>query len=314
MSAPNFQNVSGRNQLLILGKNGISGDYQPGTNATPGIYGRPDLRGTIDVASTTINFQDFNTNCSINIQGIHDFTFQAPSGASATLTLDSPSAGQQEVHGTVSGGLDFVPLTLANATNLVVTGSSDGANDITVNDSSLSHVTIHGGSSGDKVTVMDTAASGSLYFDGSYGEDMLEVYGDGTGSHVKMANGSLVGLTAAPLTWKTTAPAVEDFILHNAYHTIVLDNAQIAGSQLAVVGGTLQGSGTVPALQVGGDVRPGTPQFLGFGVLTTGDLNLRVGTLFSEIDGTTAGTNYDQVKVTGAVKTRRRRLPECAPQ
>ena len=66
-------------------------------------------------------------------------------------------------------------------------------------------------------------------------------------------------------------------------------------------GGTLGGTGTVGntvTVDSGGAIAPGTSP----GILNTGTLTLTLGsTLDVEIDGTTVGTQYDQVNVTGGV-------------
>ncbi len=65
-------------------------------------------------------------------------------------------------------------------------------------------------------------------------------------------------------------------------------------------GATLGGSGSVGAVTVnsGGVVAPGSSP----GILNTGDFSLKAGaTLTSQIGGTTVGTQYDQINVTGSV-------------
>jgi hypothetical protein len=65
-------------------------------------------------------------------------------------------------------------------------------------------------------------------------------------------------------------------------------------------GGTLGGSGSAGAVTVdsGGVVAPGSSP----GVLNTGDFSLNAGaTLTTQIGGTTVGTQYDQINVTGSV-------------
>lgn len=62
----------------------------------------------------------------------------------------------------------------------------------------------------------------------------------------------------------------------------------------------LKGSGVLPDMTVGlgGTVAPGNSP----GILTTGDIDLQAGsTYFAELDGTTVGTQYDQLNVIGTV-------------
>ncbi|WP_298867210.1 LamG-like jellyroll fold domain-containing protein, partial [uncultured Gimesia sp.] len=66
-------------------------------------------------------------------------------------------------------------------------------------------------------------------------------------------------------------------------------------------GATLGGSGTIDApvtVNSGGHLVPGSSP----GIINTGDLTLGAGAIFDiEIDGTQAGTEYDQIQVTGTV-------------
>ena len=78
----------------------------------------------------------------------------------------------------------------------------------------------------------------------------------------------------------------------------LLVNGNISGSATTVSGGTLGGTGTVGALTVnGGTLAPG----LSPGILNSGNVTFAGGTAAFEITGTTVGTQYDQLAVTGAV-------------
>lgn len=77
-------------------------------------------------------------------------------------------------------------------------------------------------------------------------------------------------------------------------------NGSAADSSITVSGtGTLSGSGSIGALTVstGGTVAPGNSP----GILSSGDFSLAGGTLLAELNGTAAGTSYDQLNVTGTV-------------
>ncbi len=77
-------------------------------------------------------------------------------------------------------------------------------------------------------------------------------------------------------------------------------SGSISGSSAVSVntGGTLGGTGTVGALTVnGGTLAPGASP----GILNAGNTTFSGGTAAFEINGTTAGTNYDQLAVTGTV-------------
>lgn len=81
----------------------------------------------------------------------------------------------------------------------------------------------------------------------------------------------------------------------------LLVNGSLGGDVLVQTGGTLAGSGTINGLvtvQSGGIFAPGNSP----GSINTGSLDLQAGsTLNIEINGTTLGTDYDSVNVTGAV-------------
>lgn len=86
----------------------------------------------------------------------------------------------------------------------------------------------------------------------------------------------------------------------NALAGTLLVNGSIATSAQVNVGGVLGGTGTVPGVTVlpGGTLAPGTSP----GILNAGNTSLGSASTFSvEINGTTVGTQYDQLNVTGTV-------------
>lgn len=76
-------------------------------------------------------------------------------------------------------------------------------------------------------------------------------------------------------------------------------NGSQPSSAITLTGGTLGGTGTVgPITATGGTVAPG----LSPGILSSGDISFNGATTFQvEIDGTTAGSDYDVLDVTGTV-------------
>jgi autotransporter-associated beta strand protein len=114
----------------------------------------------------------------------------------------------------------------------------------------------------------------------------------GTGSLSKTNTGTLVltGNSAIGFTGATTVSA----------GTLVV-NGSIAGSSVAVAGGTLAGSGRVGAINLTtGALSPG--EGTSAAVLNASATTLAGGTLSMDILGTgAAGTAYDQLKVTGTV-------------
>src|SRR6266851_3435150 len=83
----------------------------------------------------------------------------------------------------------------------------------------------------------------------------------------------------------------------------LLVNGTQATSPVSVNGGTLGGAGTVGAITTtaaGGSVSPGQ---VGPGILSSGNVNWSTGapSFVVQLNGTTAGTGYDQLNVTGTV-------------
>ena len=76
-------------------------------------------------------------------------------------------------------------------------------------------------------------------------------------------------------------------------------NGSISGSTTTVnVNGTLSGTGTLgPVIINGGTLAPGSSP----GILNSGNVTFNGGTLSVELNGTTVGTLYDQLNVTGSV-------------
>ncbi|HEY1190221.1 MAG TPA: autotransporter-associated beta strand repeat-containing protein, partial [Gemmata sp.] len=86
----------------------------------------------------------------------------------------------------------------------------------------------------------------------------------------------------------------------NVDNGTLLVNGSLATSNTVNVDGVLGGSGTLPAVNISsiGTLAPGNSP----GILSTGDLAFQSGGTFTaELTGTTAGTQYDQAAVTGAV-------------
>jgi autotransporter-associated beta strand protein len=81
---------------------------------------------------------------------------------------------------------------------------------------------------------------------------------------------------------------------------LLLASGDISDSAVTVDGGTLSGSGATGALTAtGGTVSPGTSVGA---INVNGNMSLGAGSALDiEINGTTAGTDYDQIVVTGAV-------------
>ena len=112
--------------------------------------------------------------------------------------------------------------------------------------------------------------------------------------------GRIVGLEkngSGTLTLSGVSTAMTGTTTVNAGTLLV--TGSISGSATTVLGGTLSGTGTVGALSVnaGGTVAPGASP----GILNSGSTTFNGGTLVLELNGTAAGTDYDQLNVAGTV-------------
>jgi large repetitive protein len=105
---------------------------------------------------------------------------------------------------------------------------------------------------------------------------------------------------AGTLVFGASSPAFTGRIFANA--GTVLVNGSIAGTSQTPVanGATLGGAGTVPVVTLAGGatLAPGSSP----GTLSSGNVTFNSGSTFAiELHGTTAGTQYDQLNVTGTV-------------
>src|SRR5437667_308654 len=117
----------------------------------------------------------------------------------------------------------------------------------------------------------------------------------GAGSLTKTGTGTLILSGANTYSGVTTASA-----------GALLVNGSQASSAVSVNGGTLGGTGTVGVISstaAGGSVAPGQA---GPGILRSSNVNWSSGspTFVVELNGTTAGSGYDQLSVTGTVNLR----------
>jgi autotransporter-associated beta strand protein len=140
-------------------------------------------------------------------------------------------------------------------------------------------------------TVRSTAAGGILSSFNPFDVGNALVTGTlgGSAGLVKSTAGTVVLAGANAYTGTTT---VNDGTL--------LVTGSLGGGRTSVIGGTLGGTGTVgPLTAVGGTVAPGTT---GPGILTAnGNVTILVAALAVDLNGQTAGSQYDQLKVNGTV-------------
>ena len=124
--------MEGDDQLIVMGKGAASGTYTPGTNSANGLDDHPDLRGTIVIGTTTINFTEFETGGGITVRDVQSFQMVTPL-SNDSLTISSDVAGQNRISGR-SGGVDIVPLNFFNVVNFTL---DTGLNDLATPDDSV---------------------------------------------------------------------------------------------------------------------------------------------------------------------------------
>lgn len=130
----------------------------------------------------------------------------------------------------------------------------------------------------------------------------LTVGGDGTSTSFggRFTNaGSLVKVGAGTLTLTSTLSTYSGTTTVSAGKLLV-DGTTASSVTTVASGGTLGGHGTVGSVTVqsGGTLAPGNSP----GILNTGNITLAAGsTTQIELNGTTLGTQYDQLNVTGTV-------------
>ncbi len=163
--------------------------------------------------------------------------------------------------------------------------------------------TIDASGSNPSATLTFSATSSADFFENN-GNRSLTLTGSNTGDNTfAMAIGQAGGTTSFVKSgtgkWVLTNTSSYTGTTNVNAGTLVI-NGNISTSTLTTVasGATIGGSGTVGALtvQAGGFVNPGNSP----GILNTGNYN-QAGTLVAEITGLTAGTQHDQINVTGTV-------------
>lgn len=177
--------MGGTDRLQIMGKSAASGTYTPGTNNVNGLDDNPDLRGTITIGSTTVQFQEFETAGGVTVQDVSSLTLRTPL-SNDSLTLASAAASQNMITGT-TGGVGIVPLTFFNVAGMTIdAGTNDGGlpGDIvnvtsSIVASGLQNFTVSTGAGDDELfTNLSNyalpAGGGSFRYEGGAGSDEIQ--------------------------------------------------------------------------------------------------------------------------------------------
>ncbi len=223
------------------------------------------------------------------------------SGGAGVLTLSGSNNtwGNTELNNATSGILRMgTSNALPTSTTLTYgqsTGNGDSIVELNGNDTTIGQLT-NGAQSGG-VLRNTNAASATLTISGSdtsasaFSGALQDGTGGGKLNLIRSGTGSTTLSNTSSYTGTTQVTGGK-----------LVVNGNISTSSLTTVSGTgtLGGSGTVGALTAasGGTIAPGNSP----GILNAGNTELQAGsTLSMEINGVTAGTNYDQLNVTGTV-------------
>jgi autotransporter-associated beta strand protein len=212
-------------------------------------------------------------------------TFDANGHAVTIAGLTTIDNGTQYLGSTGSqqfkGGLSMPAGGTLDGSNLTLGGDVSAGEDSSANPATISGNLSLGGATRKFTT---TAGTGAVQL-------LVSAVISGSGGLTKAGPGTLSLQADNSYTGTTTVQNGQ----------LVVDGAQ-GSSDVTLSGGTLGGTGTVGAITAsGGTLGPGDPQATG--ILTAGgDVNLASAATFSvRLNGTTAGNDYDQLNVAGAV-------------
>ena len=205
----------------------------------------------------------------------------------ATLNIGDANSGAI----TISAGIDLTDGPVISTLNLF-TGANVietfAGTDLTVANLNITAPTGIGATGGGALDLPSTTLTTNTT--GANGNQFIN--GSGSGTVVTIGFGDL-NSGAGTITLYNDA---------GGRFNTVTGGSDILSNVIVASGATLGGSGSISGLttvQTGGTLSPGASP----GILSTGELVFDGGTSFNvEINGTTAGTDYDQVNVTGTVK------------
>jgi len=300
--------------LDMNGFGDVIGSLAGAGTVTSGVAGAVTLNAGGDNTSTAFSgiIQNGLGTVSLTKSGTGTLTL---SGASTYTGATAISAGVVDVQSntalggvagatTVTAGaalqVDGTGLTIAEPLTLNGTGIATGgalrnlANDNTVSGAitlaSATRIASDGGTLtisnniGGATQALTLAGAGNVTIGGVIGTTTGTLTKTGAGTATLSGNNTYTGLTTV------------------SQGTLLVNGTQ-GSSNVSVAGGTLGGSGTVGTITstaAGGGVAPGGS---GTGILNSGNVNLSAGapTFTVQLNGTTVGTQYDRLNVTGTV-------------
>ena len=224
-----------------------------------------------------------------------------------TVTLSSNATVTNSADATLSGVISGAnTLTKAGASTLTLAGTTSYPGTTTVTDGTLS---VSADSNLGNTTGALTLNGGNLAITGATTIDNTVTLSSNA-TVTNSANATLSGVISGGNNLTKAGANTLTLTGTNTYTgtttvnagTLSVNGALNGGGTLTVAsGGTLAGSGSITGdvtVASGGSLTPGNSP----GILSTGNLTLSAGsTTTFELNGTTAGTQYDQIDVTGTV-------------
>ena len=300
--------ISGSSVLYVGNTFVLNSSDAAGDPAIVNTSGISIMEGTIDMeVATTV---DVVGSSILDFDGVVSGTVGLTGTGSGRLILGNDNTysggtiadGGQLTSDSQTGSFGTGPVTINNTAQLLIfneswfTGAPSLGNDITLDTTSAAAIDDENGAATltGPITLEQSATiaseSGSTL-------TIVGAIGDGSPSNglgiTKISAGTVILESTSTYTGATTVAA----------GTLEVDGSIASSSGITVdSGGTLTGSGTVPAVTAndGGSVSPGTTS--GTAMLSSGGLGLATGSTFNVVlGGTTAGSGYDQLNVTGTV-------------
>jgi autotransporter-associated beta strand protein len=304
--------ILGNNGNIVLSANNTYNGFtriEAGTLRNGVTDALPVTTGLFSFAGGTYDLSGFGQQADVqNYDGILTNT----SPTAVTFTANEQS-GIGFVSGLVLGNLG---LNVTGAAALFLTNSFNGYTGGTAINGG--HLTIDSdgelGAAGTPIAF----AGGTLEFTGGFGTPRPITLGAGTNTF-QVDAGQVVqldglidgtgGLTVATFISPeggSTVPGKLVLTADNTYAgptavdsgTLEVNGRQPQSNVTVATGAELEGNGVVGAVTAAGQVSPGSG---GPGTLTTGNLQLNGGDLEADVNGTTAGSQYDVLNVNGTV-------------
>lgn len=179
--------MGGSDHLKVLGNGAANALYTPAATSSIGLDNRSDMRGVIEIGSTTIEFMEFENsfNRGIEVVNVETYTIRTPNGADGLWVEDGLSSAHTSVGGN-SDGIAIVSTHFSDVANLIIdTATNDGTNQddsVSVLDTivanGLMNLTINTGDGDDTLALYVAdyrlpVAAGTFQFNGGAGTDLV---------------------------------------------------------------------------------------------------------------------------------------------